>query len=280
MKKILLPTDFSNNARNAINYALQMFRKEKVTFTLLHAYKVFDYHEESKLSVAPGKKSLEQEKLKVENKLKILVEEISAKADKNYVFKIATHNLLLIEAIKKENRSRKNHLIVIGTQGYTGNMEVIYGSNTINIIEKVENCPVLAIPSNAVFKPPKEIVLANSFKLELTPNDLYFLLGLAKKFQAAIRILHIAGEDGLTKPQQHNCKQLKEKLQEVTHSFHILEYLSVPLGVYSFTESRGSDMISFINKKHTLFQNLLLEPLYKNIAFFSKLPVLVLHQPG
>lgn len=279
MKQILLPTDFSQNAFNAITYAIEMYREEKVTFILLHAYKVFDYHEKSQLTAAPGEKHLEKARKDAEKDLKKLLEKISEKAGKEHIFKITTHNLLLVDAIKKELRTRKHHLIIIGTQGRTGNTEVVYGSNTINIMEEVERCPVLAVPAHATYRPPKEIVLANSFKVELTSNDLDFLTGFAKKFNASIRILHIAEEGNLNRNQQFNRKQLQEKLEGVKHSFHLLEYLSVPLGVYSFTESRQSDIIAFINKKHTVIQNLLLQPLYKNLAFFIKVPVLVLHQP-
>lgn len=38
MKKILLPTDFSDNAWNAIVYALNFFRNESCTFFILHTY--------------------------------------------------------------------------------------------------------------------------------------------------------------------------------------------------------------------------------------------------
>lgn len=279
MKTILLPSDFSENSLNAIDYALEMYRDEKVKFVLLHAYKVFDYYENSMLSAKPGDTALESARKDVEIDLKELAEEISEKAGKEHEFTTASHNLLLTDAIKKELKARRTHLIVIGTQGHTGAKEVMYGSNTMEIMEDIEKCPILAIPANAGFHPPEEIVLANSFKVELTPGDLDFLIKLAMKYGAAIRILHISEEGGLNRSQNYNRKQLQEKLQEVKHSFHYLEYLSVPMGIYSFSESRGSDIIAFVNKKHTVVENLLLNPLYKNLAHFSKVPVLVLHQP-
>ena len=278
MKTVLLPTDFSSNAYNACCYALDMYRNEKVQFVLLHAYKVFEYHEESQLSATPGQSQLKDARTKAEQELQALMENLKSKAGDAHSFKFKAHNLLLTAAIKKELRSRKIDLLVIGSQGYTESQEVVYGSNTLNIMEEVENCPVLSIPSNVHFKPPNEIVLANSFKAELTPGDLDFLISLAKKFNAALRILHIAEEGGLNKSQHQNRKLLRDKLATVKHSFHSLEYLSVPLGIYSFTESRGSEMIAFINKKHSFIENLLLNPVYKNLAHFSKVPVLVLHQ--
>ena len=36
MKRILIPTDFSENAHNAINYGLELFKKTKCTFHIIH----------------------------------------------------------------------------------------------------------------------------------------------------------------------------------------------------------------------------------------------------
>src|SRR5690606_41436610 len=38
MKNILLPTDFSQNAWNAIDYALKLFKDDECLFYLLHSY--------------------------------------------------------------------------------------------------------------------------------------------------------------------------------------------------------------------------------------------------
>jgi nucleotide-binding universal stress UspA family protein len=279
MKTILLPTDFSANAFNAGRYAIDLFRDERVNFVLMHAYKVNDFHENSVLIAKPGLSTLEKEKKLIDDKFKAVLKDLKEYSEKAHFFHTADHNLLLTDAIGKELRKNRIDFVVIGNQGHTAGNKAIYGSNTINIMEEIQKCPILSVPSNITFYPPIEIVLANSFKAELEPADLNFLIFLAQKFNAAIRILHISEEGGLNREQHHNRKLLKEKLEGVKHSFHSLEYLSVPLGIYSFIESRESGMIAFINKKHSFIENLLMNPLYKNLAHYSKIPVLVLHQP-
>jgi nucleotide-binding universal stress UspA family protein len=280
MKTVLLPTDFSANAQNACRYAVDMYRDQKAHFILLHAFKVFDYYEDSHLTAKPGNAVIVRTREEVQKKLEKARAGLESIKGSAHSFQICLHNLLIPDAIKKELRKRNTDVVVIGSQGHTQDKEVMYGSNSLNIIEEVENCPVLSVPANVDFKVPNEIVLANSFKTGLTPDDLDFLISLVKQFKAALRILHIAEEGGLNKTQHQNRQQLGDYLEDVKHSFHFLEYLSVPLGIYSFTESRGSGMIAFVNKKHSFLENLLLNPVYKNLAHFSKVPVLVLHQPG
>lgn len=279
MKTVLLPTDFSANALNAGRYALDLFREERVNFILMHAYKVNDYYENSLLIAKPTSKILEKERKRIEGDFKAVLKELRAYAAEAHFFHTSFHNLLLTDAISKELRKNRIDFIIIGNQGNSAENKAIYGSNTINIIEEIQKCPVLSVPSTITFHPPTEIVLANSFKAELKPADLNFLISLAQKFDAAIRILHISEEGGLNREQHQNRKLLQEKLSAVTHSFHSLEYLSVPLGIYSFIESRESGMVAFINKKHSFLENLLMNPIYKNLAHYSKIPVLVLHQP-
>lgn len=281
MKTILLPTDFSANSRNAIFYAHQLYKKEVCTFLLLHAYKVGDYDEGSRLIPVPGKTAMEEAKNQANTKLRELVEEITLESTgADHRWKYMAVNKPLVLAVNKAVTAFKIHLVIIGTQGHTGSSEVIYGSNTVNLMEEVQKCPVLAIPAHSLFRPLQEIVLAHSFKTEIVPGDLEFLVEYSKKHQAPLRILHIQEEGGLTQNQKIHKKLLRENLEkhEIKFSFHALEFLSVPLGIYSFTESRGSDMIALINKKHNLLEALLLDPVYQNLANYSKIPVLVLHQ--
>ncbi|WP_416384497.1 hypothetical protein [Salinimicrobium sp. HB62] len=259
---------------------MDMFFNERVNFILVHAFKVNDYYEKSTLIAKPSRAILEKEKKRIEGEFKAALKDLKTNAGEAHFFHTACHNLLLNDAISKELRKNRVDFIIIGNQGHTAGDKAIYGSNTINIIEEIQQCPILSVPSTVTFHRPAEIVLANSFKAELKPADLDFLISLVQKFDATLRILHISEEGGLNREQHRNRKLLKEKLSAVKHSFHSLEFLSVALGIYSFIESRESGMIAFINKKHSFIENLLMNPLYKNLAHYSKIPVLVLHQPS
>lgn len=282
MKNILLPTDFSHNASNAVKYIREMYQKEECMFTFLHAYKVNDYEEGSLLTPVPRPGLMEAAQREKSARLQKLIENIQLEEpNPNHTFEYEIANKPLVKAVEEQLNKKDIQLIAIGTQGHTGADQVVYGSNTVNLMEDIQNCPIIAIPANVVFKGLSEIVLANSYEMELNPKDLHFLTNVSKQFNAPLRVLHITEEGGLTEKQVQHKKILKERLEKEKgeFSFHSLDFLSIPLGIYSFTESRGSDLVAFINKKHGFIENLLFDPLYKNLAHFSKIPVLVLHQP-
>ena len=277
MKDILLPTDFSENAWNAILYTLHLYKNESCRFILLNSYQVNGYFQKSKLNPIPGSDELKNAKQNSEQGLQRLIEVIkNGYPNPNHSFIAKSHNYPLTEAIDHQLKKNNIEVLVIGTQGTTGAYEVVYGSNTIKIMDEIESCPILAVPSNVPFYELNEIVLATSFKIRHNDEDFQYLKKLAHQTKARIGILHIEEEAGLSIFQKQNKNNLESFLEKVPHSFHSLAHVSVPIGIYCFIESRGSNMIAFINKKHSFFEKLLFNPLYKDLGNYSIIPVLVL----
>jgi len=279
MKNILLPTDFSENAWNAILYATNLYKNEACKFTFLHAYAVNDYHDSSKLTPIPSEENLKKAEDLTNHDLKKLIE-ILKRTYPNalHIFEKISANKSLIQAISLEISSNNYSCIIIGTQGVTSSYNTIFGSNTIAMMEQIKDCPILAIPSHVNFTGLKEIVLVNGYKISQLKKDLGYVIELAKDTNAAIRVLHIDEGDGMSKVQKDNKRLLDTHLKEVSHSFHSLAHVSIPIGIYCFTESRGSDMIAFINKKHSFFEKLLFHQLYRDVGKYSLVPVLVLQK--
>ncbi len=279
MKNILLPTDFSENAWNATLYAINLYKEESCRFFLMNSYDVNGYHEGSVMDPVPAKEELVKHKAISEEKLQRLYEIIKERfSNPGHNFKCVVLNKTLIDSINNELNQHKFEVIFVGTQGTTGAYEVIYGSNTIQILNEIKNCPILAVPSNVSFQFINEIVLATSYGIEHTKEELKYLIHLAKQNKSAIRILHIEESPGLSISQKHNKYHLESCLKEIPHSAHSLAHVSIPIGIYCFTESRGSDMIVFINKKHNFLEKLLFKPLYKDLGNYSRIPLLVLHR--
>lgn len=279
MKTILFPTDFSDNALNAIRYGIELYKDEVCHFILLNAYEVNKYVEGSTFEAKPIDSKLEEAKADSEKKLKELKNSLeSLSYDSQHSYAIISKNYNLIDAVNEQINNTTIEVVIIGTQGNTTRYELDYGSNTIALIENIKNCPILAVPRNERFTGLNEIVFANGYKLKNEKKDFDYLNYLSKKHNAPIRVLNISETGGLSASQETNRKIVKTYIKNVEHSFHLLEHVSVPVGIYCFSESRNSDIISFVNKKYTFIQKLLFKPLYKNLGNYATIPVLVLHR--
>ncbi|MFD2564342.1 universal stress protein [Aquimarina rubra] len=277
-KKILLPTDFSKNAWNAISYAIELYKNEECDFYILNVFNATGYALESMMIPEPGEKTYDEAKERSEKGLAKILERLSFRDDYPHhkFFMISQFNSLL-EGIKDLVDKQDIEMVIMGTKGTTNASDIVYGSNTILIMEKVRNCPVMAIPADASYKQPKEIVFPTDYKTQIKRRELQYLIEIAKISHAAVRFLYISNDDALSEEQKNNQKLLKEYFEDIPHTFHILHNVDVKGGLSSFVESRNSDMITFINRKHSFFGSIFSRPMVKDLGYHSKVPVLALH---
>lgn len=276
-KRILLPTDFSKNALNAIRYALEMHAKEKCEFYLLNVFQVKGYSTKSIMMPEPGDVDYEAAKKRSLDGLEKQLEILNLKEEnpRHKFYKISQFNSILY-GVKNVIDKKDIDLVIMGTKGAGGTRFKIFGTHTVNIMEKVTECPVLAIPENAQFSPPKEIVFPTDFKASFKRKEIQVLLDISKNHKSAIRVLHIVEGSKLSKTQENNKVLLEHMLDEVENSFHTMTDVKVQKGIITFIESRESDMIAFMNKKHMFFGSILTNPLVKELGYYSVIPILVL----
>jgi nucleotide-binding universal stress UspA family protein len=275
-KKILLPTDFSKNAYNAINYAIELYKEESCEFFILHSYYLPGYEKSNLLSPEPTDKKLNEVKLRAEENMEQLMSQVHSN-ENNHSFYFLNEFGSLNEVLKKIIEKEDIKLIIMGTHGETDNENIILGRNAVNVMEKVRNCPVLTIPNNIIFKKPNEIVFPTSYKTHYKESELATLIEISKLTKAPIRILHIQSDKKLNKKQEEKKELLNQILKDTSFTHHILFNLNLQKGVQSFTQSRESEMIAFINKKHHFFESIFSDPMVKVLGNNAHFPVLALH---
>lgn len=277
-KKILIPTDFSKNAWNATTYAIDLFKREHCEFHIVNTYFLSGYSTENLLIPEPGDAAYEVIKEASEKNIEKLKTQLNFRDDSpGHRFYFYSEFGTLTNVIKKIIDDKDIEFIVMGTRGETDSNKVVFGSNTITVMEKIRLCPVLAIPGDVIFKDPNEIVFPTSFKTHFKQRELKHLIEIARLTNAPIRILHMKEELSLSDKQKENKQLLEDIFHQIEFTHHELENISVKKGLQSFVQSRGSEMIAFINKKHTFFGSIFTNPMVKELGAHAKVPILALH---
>ncbi len=277
-KKILLPTDFSKSAWDALRYASELYKHEEVDFFLLNAFMVQNYSIDNMMIPEPGEKYYDDAKSNSELGLQKLLKRIEIlMVPSNHSYFTKTVYGLPLDAVKTFVEDKDVDLVVVSNKGETDAIDILIGSNTIDFMEKVRNCPVFMIPSETTFKEPNEIVFPTSFKTHFKRKELIHLYEIAKITNAPIRILHVGKEEALSTDQKEKRELLEECFDGLTYTFHFQEDTNVQAGLNVFIESRNSEMIAFINKKHGFFSSIFSNPMVKNLGNNAKVPVLALH---
>jgi nucleotide-binding universal stress UspA family protein len=278
-RKILLPTDFSKNAWYAINYAIELYKNDHCDFYLLNVFSATSNILDSFLNLEPGSELYETAKEGSESGLAEVLDMLALRDKRNtkHHFEAISAFNNVVDAIKDVVEEKDIEIIIMGTKGQTASKKSIFGSTAIYVMEKVRNCPVIVVPEKANQSMPKEIVFPTSYKTHFKRKELNCLIEIAKKCDSTIVILHINKDGELDEIQEKHKQMLKEMFVEVKHSFHSLSNYSVESAVNIFVESRNSDMVAFINKKHPFFGSILSQPMVKGLGFHSKVPILVMH---
>ncbi len=278
MKNILLPTDFSTNSLNAIQYAVKFLKDEDCIFYLLNIYRMpYLEHDELMMYNIEKLASLENTLLKSSQRdLKATVKKINFSS--NHKIKLLSDYSFFIDSVKQKIDEFNIDLIIMGTKGATGAKEIFMGSNTGDVIMKTD-CDVIAVPDKATFKTPKEIVFPTDFRLLYEEDDLDILKKIAIKNGSNIRVLYVQNDDPLDAEQKANKKDLEWGFDDLNYSFHTLTNTDFESAVNCFTQSRGDvDMIAIIAKHYNIFQRLFFKPKVEELSFHTKIPLLVLHK--
>lgn len=276
MKNILLPTDFSENALNAIEYAVQFFDSEDCTFYLLNTFTPVAYN---MATFADGYSTLMLEEITRKNSESGLLEiEGNLKTRFNnpkHTFKRLSSFNLLTDEITAVVKERNIDLIVMGTKGATGAKEVFLGTNTMFTIKKA-NCPVIAVPDGFSYIDPNEILFPTDFKFSMKNENLELLKGFCTIHESQLNILNVYFGASLNKSQQEVKSQFEAFFKNIEHLFHSTEYVDLVEAVQQFQLKQKVNLLVMIQNKHSFFENLLFKPVIKQMVFHTKVPFMVI----
>lgn len=190
MKQLLYATDFSDNARQALPFALEIARLSGATLNLMHSI-------EEPYDFAP---MVQEVKKGVTSKVEQLLQELVADIENDPKYagltvrtRIQTGRTTF--AILEDARTLEADLIIMGSRGRSGLQRFFMGSTSAEVIRR-SPIPVLAIPEKASFNGIKNIL----FAIDYRQNDLQalrYLAALANLFQASITVFHAAPDHDL-----------------------------------------------------------------------------------
>ncbi|MGB3344160.1 MAG: universal stress protein [Aequorivita sp.] len=276
MKNILLPTDFSDNAYNAMEYAVNLFKDEECTFHVLNTYTPIAYNV---TTVADSYSTMMIEEITRKNSENGL-EEVASKLKIKYnnpkhVFvKHAALNLFISE-VSAMVEEHILDLIIMGTKGATGAKEIFLGTNTLRTIKNVK-CPVIAVPENFQYEPPKEILFPTDFKFSMKNKFLPLLKSICTKHISRFNILNIYFGQPLTAAQEKVKDDLDVYFKNSAHLFHITEHVDVVEAVEEFQIKYKINFMVMVHNKHAFFENLLFKPVIKQLVCHTSVPFMVI----
>ncbi|HNS12185.1 MAG TPA: universal stress protein [Bacteroidia bacterium] len=273
VRRLLIPTDFSENSLQSVRYGVQFGSVLKSRITLFHTTHVPVFSSPEVAMAGSLVDSKMESMVLLETLKKTMVEEFQYQ---NIEIMVSTG--FAVDEIIALSQKESMDMIIMGTKGAGGLSKILLGSNTADVIEKC-SCPVLAVPSEASFKRPTKIVFATNY----ADNDfqtLYLLAEMFKPFNPEIIVLHVE-LNGDRKTENRMLEWFKgQVLTNIPYdnfSFKLTQGSDVEQTVNKFIVENDVDLLSVSNRKRNFFDKLTSRSLTKKLAYHIDMPLLAFH---
>lgn len=268
---ILFPTDFSNNAERALPFAAETAYRTGARLTLFHAGV-------NTMDMSPDfVKAKNKEIRDTDRKFNTIIAKLKeTDRYKNISIRTILQSGNATTALINQIDEDKPDLLVMGTQGSTGDRNVLYGSVTTSIIQK-SKVPVLAVPYGSKFDGFSNIVFATDFK-EGDLDTLKETVSWAKLFDSSIDVLHVAEQQSLEEDIKfRGFRELATTQTEYEKmNFHIrYEYDFFPAAA-EFILERPASLMVMCKYKKTFWEAFGQRNHSKEMGFYSQIPLLIL----
>lgn len=268
MKQILILTDFSKSSINATNYAMTFFENEKCHYHLMYVHKTKHFTMDDLIG---NRKSIYEALLKKE---KQQLEELKKSLEKSYkqqTFSTIIDYDNLLSAIKQIIKNNAIELIVAGYDGTTNVFEMVFGSNTLQIIRNIV-CPTLIVPEEVQYKEPKDVLLPLDENDSLDSNEFDNLLNFLNKNHTHFHVLRMSNKKQWA---TLDNKHLESKVNHYT--YHNIENVAFVDAVSTYQQLQKIDLIGLIVEKESFIKRLITESSTTKISKSLSLPLLIVH---
>lgn len=141
IERILIPVDFSEYSKMALEYSIEFSKKFNSELILIYVIEPIVYPSDFGLGQIPINQVDFEIQSKAESELKKLVEEkVPSELKASYVVKTGKPFLEIISAAKEYDCD----LIIIATHGHTGIEHILFGSTAEKVVRK-SPIPVLTV---------------------------------------------------------------------------------------------------------------------------------------
>ncbi len=277
IKRILVPTDFSEQAKYAYEIAISIARKTGAGIKLLHVVEV-PY---GSTFTATGDVSLPSDNMEQVFVLQLLEK---TKADMANLVKSIDHAGVdvvqevdvdrPISKIKKTIKDDQVDLVVMGSKGSSGLDEFLLGSNTEKVVRSAE-CPVLTVKHREPDFTVNEIVLASDFKREIRHAIDRFKV-FQDLFGARIHLVYVNTPGAF-----ESSSSIREKLESTAQKYGLKNYTTNVYndtieedGILHFAEDIRADLIMMATHGRTGLSHLLSGSIAEDLVNHTKIPVL------
>lgn len=269
MKTLIVATDFSKEAENAVEYTCAAAQHLKTNVVLFNSYNIPLHVSNARLPASVFNELLE-------NNAMLLKKRASELSDK-YSIEVSFESSFLqlneeLEAIFSKHDAA---LVIIGTAVQSLGQDLFGNSNTSSILKL--NLPVLAIPMNVSFSPIKKILFACEVLRGINIKILNDVKAFANILGAEVEIFHV--QNKLRKINESiafsdKTDQINKSLEGISHHYKSIESDTVIDEIKNEITNTNADLLIMVPQRYGFWNSLTHRSKTRTMASQSEIPLL------
>ena len=272
MKKFLVPTDFSDNARNAFIAALRLAQLFKAKVTLCSVY------DQPSTGQSVLRDISEQLYLTTIEDLQQEVDDVQPDFPEIHIHIKAVKGDTA-EMIDKTADLGQYDLIVMGKTGRSGLSNKLFGSVALETIQKADH-PLLLIPESWKYKDITKVCLATDLGEIDYAQTLQPLIAFAKLFNAPVELIHFAADreemDMIYERGSRAKSDIDKALGDIKNKFVFGIRDDVRKALFDYLDTADFHMMCMIKNEYPWVQELFRRSPTVDAAIHTEVPLLIL----
>lgn len=270
MKTFIVPTDFSPEAENALEFASALAQELTARLVLFNSYS-FPIHASNARLSASNMKNLEEHN-------KELLHERASKLSAQWNVAIEYEYGLMVEVGEELDNIMEKYngdMVIMGMAPKSMAQE-IFGNTTTSVMMK-QKYPVLAVPMGSIYSGLKKILFACDDLEQVPIKILDRIREMAKSLQAEVEIFNvITSGEGLDLQDNSTLisKVIDEGLEGVPHYYKQVESGAVITAIENEVKEMNSDLLIMMPKKYGFWDSLVHRSKTRIMATNNDVPLL------
>lgn len=272
MKTIIVTTDFSTAANNAVNYAADMALFIHAKLLLLHVVQTPIGYSDLPILV-----SLEDMMRSSEKDMTDLKEEVKRRTNEKIFIETEVGMGGFFEELKNVCERVKPYAVVMGSQGKTAAEQVMFGTHAVHAVKHL-TWPVITVPPGVSFTAVKKIGLASDLTKVVETTPIEEIKTLVCDFNAELHILNTGNKEVFDADIVFESGLMQEMTMSLNPTFHFINDADTDQGILDFTEKNQIDLLIVLPRRHNLLNSIFHKSHTKQWVLHSQIPVIALHQ--
>lgn len=280
MKKpytVLLPVDYSVQSEYACRYALHLCTELPAEIHLIHVYKIPYPDPTDPLKYAVDlSKVYNMEMDRLEKYAYELLDKYGYNKDEVRIQLEALEGDIATR-IAEYAKINQNDLILLGTHDRHELREYLWGTHTMEIVNKSE-IPVMAIPENSVFRSWRKILYATNLRYIEFPV-MEYLVKMSRRSEAILEIMHIETEGEDKWETMAEFDKFKEDISKTIDYDKLrintlYDQKNIADSLMSYCEANGFDMIAVNPARPNISEWVFGRRVTRDLLYKASVPIL------